>query len=73
MKSTKLGSSFFFVVKICQNVKKGASKSPFGKKWIKKKSSPYSDLSKAQDAIHGVDPLLPTLQGTHPSLPHSLK
>jgi len=44
--------------------KKGASESCFGKKWIKKKGSPYFYLSEAHDATHAMHELL-TLQGTH--------
>jgi hypothetical protein len=68
--------AFFFVAKIRQNAKKRARKSHLGKKWIKKKSSPYFDLSKAHDAthaMHGVDPSLLVLQDAHSSSPHFLK
>jgi hypothetical protein len=63
----------FFCGENLQNVKKGASKSPFGKKWIKKKVHHILISAKHKMPIHGVDPSLLTLQGTHPSLPHSLK
>jgi hypothetical protein len=75
----KLSISTFFVAKFCQNVKKKEKRKrigerPFGTNWIKKKS-PYFDLTKAHDAIHamhGMDPSLFVLQGTH-LLPHFLK
>jgi len=42
----------------------------------KKQRAPYFDLGEAHDAIHamhGMDPSLLALQGTHPSSPHFLK
>jgi hypothetical protein len=64
------------VAKIHQNVRKRGWQKPFWKKMDLKKQSPYFDLSKAHDAthaMHGMDPLLLALQGTHLSLPHFLK
>jgi hypothetical protein len=55
------------MVKIRQNVEKGASESCFGKKWIKKKICHID----ATHAMHGVDPLLLAVQGTHLSLSSS--
>jgi hypothetical protein len=54
--------------------KKGLVKDLLEKIGLKKKS-PYFDLTKAHDAIHamhGMDPSLFVLQGTH-LLPHFLK
>jgi hypothetical protein len=63
------------VAKICQNEKKGLVKALLEKNGFKNKS-PYFDLSEAHDAtqtMHGMDPSLLALQGTHPLLPHFLK
>jgi len=63
------------VAKICQNEKKGLVKGLLEKNGFKNKS-PYFDLNEAHDAtqaMHGVDPSLFALQGTHPLLPHFLK
>jgi hypothetical protein len=57
------------MVKIRQNAEKGAIESCFGKKWIKNKVCHVD----ATHAMHGVDPSLLALQGTHPSLSHLLK
>jgi hypothetical protein len=56
-------ATFFFVAKICQNVKKGVSKSPLLKIWILKKNHQISALVRCRDATHathGVDQSLPT-------------
>jgi hypothetical protein len=56
--------------------KKRLSKVFLEKNGFKKKQSPYFDLNKPQDAthaMHGMDPSLLALQGTHLSSSHFLK
>jgi hypothetical protein len=72
----KLSALVFFCGEILPKCgKKKVGKTLLEKNGLKKKS-PYFDLIKAHDAthaMHGVDPSLLALQGTHLSLPHFLK